>query len=460
MKILNFITLFFIGCSTLVHAEGLTINQTSSFLGIVAVLVFITSYIFVILEEKLHLKKSKPVVLAASIIWVLVAISSSYQDQSKLASQAVKHAFLEYAELFLFLLVAMTYINALEERNIFAKVKEWIINKNFSFIQCFWVTGIFAFFISPIADNLTTALLMGAVLISIGEGRKDFILLGLINIVIAANAGGAFSPFGDITTLMVWQKGVVPFETFFKLFIPSLVNFVVPAIIFSFFVPKGKPTASLEKIEIKTGGIFISFLFLITIATAVTFENFLSLNATVGMMAGLGYLLITSHFINLNQIKKGLSKFNIFDKVKLAEWDTLLFFYGIILSVAGLSLFGYLNLVSDTIYTSNGTMSIYTQHLIANFFVGIISAIVDNIPVMFSILTMLPDMTQGQWLLATLTAGVGGSLLSVGSAAGVALMGQSKGLYTFKGHLKWSWVIFIGYVASVMTHVLINDHLF
>jgi Na+/H+ antiporter NhaD/arsenite permease-like protein len=127
--------------------------------------------------------------------------------------------------------------------------------------------------------------------------------------------------------------------------------------------------------------------------------------------------------------------------------------FGVIVSVGGLGFMGYLALVSEAMYVQLGATY-------ANVLVGILSAIVDNIPVMFAVLTMTPDMSLGQWLLVTLTAGVGGSMLSIGSAAGVALMGQSKGHYTFVSHLKWIWAIALGYVASIFMHLWINAALF
>jgi Na+/H+ antiporter NhaD/arsenite permease-like protein len=130
-----------------------------------------------------------------------------------------------------------------------------------------------------------------------------------------------------------------------------------------------------------------------------------------------------------------------------------MFFYGVVMCVGGLGFLGYLSVVSEVMYTEWGP-------LYANIFVGVLSAIVDNIPVMFAVLTMLPEMDLGQWLLVTLTAGVGGSLLSVGSAAGVALMGQAQGKYTFFSHLKWTPVIALGYAASIATHLWLNSELF
>ncbi|GAJ22155.1 unnamed protein product, partial [marine sediment metagenome] len=140
---------------------------------------------------------------------------------------------------------------------------------------------------------------------------------------------------------------------------------------------------------------------------------------------------------------------------------TLLFFYGVILCVGGLATLGYLEYLSTIMYGSWGEyLSAAHTATPANIAVGVLSAIIDNIPVMYAVLTMNPSMSEGQWLLVTLTAGIGGSLLSIGSAAGVALMGQAKGHYTFMGHLKWSWTIAVGYVAAIGAHLWLNSHLF
>ncbi|MFH1026773.1 MAG: sodium:proton antiporter NhaD, partial [Pseudomonadota bacterium] len=147
------------------------------------------------------------------------------------------------------------------------------------------------------------------------------------------------------------------------------------------------------------------------------------------------------------------ASFDLFRKIAKAEWDTLLFFYGVILCVGGLGQFGYLAVTSNFMYNGLG-------HTTANVLVGLLSAVIDNIPVMFAVLTMDPQMSHGQWLLVTLTAGVGGSLLSIGSAAGVALMGSARGVYTFGAHLKWSWAIALGYAASIAAHLLLNGKYF
>lgn len=445
--------------------ESSILDLTATAYGFIAITIFVIAYVFVILEEKLHLRKSKPVLLAAGIIWILIAVAYLGQPNHLLVEQAIRHNFLEYAELFFFLLVAMTYVNAMLERGVFDALRDLLVSKGFSYKSLFWLTGVLAFFISPVADNLTTALVMCAVIMAVGKDQPKFIGLACINIVVAANAGGAFSPFGDITTLMVWQKGILEFWTFFKLFIPSVVNFLIPAFIISFAVPPGKPVTQTNApiFKIKQGGLVIVGLFLATIVTAISFHLVLHLPPVFGMMTGLAYLKLYAFFLN-RQSQNGdqdpdaspgstpngsYGKFDIFNKIAQAEWDTLFFFYGVILAVGGLGFMGYLGMTSEFMYGQLGALN-------ANILVGILSAIVDNIPVMFAVITMNPEMSEVQWLLVTLTAGVGGSLLSIGSAAGVALMGQARGHYTFFGHLKWTPAIALGYGASIGVHMLLN----
>ncbi|WP_029408681.1 sodium:proton antiporter NhaD [Thiomicrorhabdus sp. Milos-T2] len=443
-------------------------DLTGHWAGYLSIGIFVAAYLLVMTEEFTHLRKSKPVILAAGLIWSLIAYVMIQNDMPNVAEEAVRHNILEFAELFLFLLAAMTYINAMEERRVFGALRGWLVSKGFTYKQLFWITGLLAFFISPVADNLTTALLMGAVILAVGANSPKFVTLGFINVVVAANAGGAFSPFGDITTLMVWQKGLLHFNEFFNLFIPALVNFAVPAILMTFFLPKGAPKALNETIAMRRGAKRIVFLFFITITTAVSMHNFLHMPPVLGMMMGLAYLQFFAYFLKktgevsyeYSSMGEGETHgklqpvtFDIFNKIARSEWDTLLFFFGVILAVGGLGTLGYLSLASEVMYTQWGATN-------ANIAVGVFSSIVDNIPVMFAVLTMNPDMSDGQWLLVTLTAGVGGSLLSVGSAAGVALMGQSKGQYTFFSHLKWTPAIALGYIASIWVHMMINSQLF
>jgi len=471
--VLALIAVFF--SPALFASNGGAIDLTSHGIGYAALLVFGIAYCLVMLEDVIHLRKSKPVLVAAGIIWSMIGFYYTQNGMSHDAEAAFRHNLLEYAELFFFLLVAMTYINAMEERHLFDALRAWMVNKGFTLRNIFWLTGILAFFISPIADNLTTALLMCAIVMKVGGSNHKFIAIACINIVVAANAGGAFSPFGDITTLMVWQKGMVPFADFFQLFVPSAVNFLVPSVIMSFYISNEVAQGDGEVVHMKAGAKRIVGLFLITIACAVLGHSFLGMPPVLGMMTGLGFLQFFAFYLrkshkrhynrelaHVKDVKEherlrglgGGAPFDIFGKVAKAEWDTLLFFYGVVVCVGGLGFIGYLGMVSHAMYADPSFITW------ANVLVGILSAIVDNIPVMFAVLSMEPTMSEGQWLLVTLTAGVGGSMLSIGSAAGVALMGQARGIYTFGAHMKWMPVIALGYAASIFTHLWWNAELF
>jgi Na+/H+ antiporter NhaD/arsenite permease-like protein len=450
------------------------LNFTDQWTGYLALAVFLAAYVLVIVEETLDLRKSKPVMVAAGAIWILTAIAYVSANQSHAVADILRHNLLEYAELMLFLLSAMTFINTMSERNIFEALRARLVSSGLSLRAVFWLTGMLAFFISPVADNLTTALVMGAVVMALGGSNGRFIAAACINVVVAANAGGAFSPFGDITTLMVWQKGLVEFGDFFMLFVPSLINWFVPAALISMTISREKPSAKTETVRVKNGGYFIVILFLLTIAGTVFMHHFLSIPPFLGMMTGLGVLKSYGYFLRRKELeewtdipafdgenaaslsalyKPAVKPFDVFISMKRVEWDTLMFFYGIMLCVGGLGALGYLTALSDFLYGGMGATT-------ANILIGVLSAVVDNIPVIFAVLSMNPDMSLGQWLLVTLTAGVGGSLLSIGSAAGVALMGQARGIYTFYSHLKWIWAIALGYAASIAVHMVMNASLF
>ena len=440
-------------------------DLTAHWAGYGTIAVFALAYLFVVAEEFTGLRKSQPVMLAAGAIWAMLAVAAAASGRSAGLHGAVGGYLLEFAELLLFLLAAMTYVNAMSERNLFEALRMRLLRRGYGYRTLFWVTGALAFFLSPVIDNLTTALVMCAVVLAVGRGSPKFVALACINIVVAANAGGAFSPFGDITTLMVWQRGLVGFGTFFALFLPSLVNWLVPAALMHFAVPRGAPPPAEGRVRLRRGAWTIVGLFVLTIVLAVSFHNFLHLPPFMGMMTGLALLKLYGWHLQrvANAIQAAefaregapgdVDAFDSYEQVARAEWDTLLFFFGVIMCVGALGYCGYLALGSQWFYGELGPTR-------ANVLIGLMSSILDNIPMMVAVLQMNPSMDTGQWLLVTLTAGVGGSLLSIGSAAGVALMGQAHGQYTFFSHLRWTWAIALGYAASIGVHLLVNARYF
>ncbi len=424
-----------------IWASEMGADLTSSWVGIVCLVIFVIGYYAVAAEEHYHLNKAKPALFMGTFMFILIGIYYAMNGLNTAPLRAeVQHLILEISEIFFFLLVAMTFIEVLIERRVFDTLKYNLVSKGYSYKKLFWLTGILAFFISPVADNLTTALILSTVLVTIEKEKRNFLVPGAINIVVAANAGGAWSPFGDITTLMTWMAGKAPFIDFFYLFPASFLGWVVTAWLLSLYVPAGMPhfDASTEKkVTVLPGGKTVIALGVITIASAVLSQQVLNIPPMWGMVFGLSLLKLYSYQLK----KKKGEDLKTFQSIGKIEHDTLLFFFGILSAVGALHFLGYLGLAVK-LYDSLGPTAV-------NIGVGFLSAIVDNVPVMSAVLKANPTMGMDQWLLVTMTAGIGGSLISFGSAAGVGVMGKLRGIYTFGAHMKYAWTVLVGYVLSV-----------
>ena len=418
-------------------------DLTMTWVGIASLVIFVIGYYFVAMEEKYHIDKAKPALLTGTFLFMLIAAYYAFNHMDmNLVHTQVQHLILEIAEIFFFLFVAMTYIESMIHMGVFDRLKYNLVSKGYTYRKLFWVTGFLAFFISPIADNLTTALILSTVLITIERERKEFLVPGAINVVVAANAGGAWSPFGDITTLMAWTAGKGTFVDFLYLFPASIVGYLATAFILSKFVPDTKPDfdASKEtKPVLMDGANVVIALGIFTIFCAVVGHQVLHVPAMWGMMFGLSLLKLYAYRLK----KKRNSEFNVFHSMAKIENNTLLFFFGILAAVGALYFLGWLALAAHVYHPD------VLGPTVSNIGVGFLSAIVDNVPVMSAVLKANPDMVHAQWMLVTLTAGVGGSLISFGSAAGVGVMGKLPGIYTFGAHMKYAWTILIGYIVSV-----------
>jgi len=422
--------------------EGSTLNLTHTWVGITVLVLFIIGYILIAASEKLRMNKAKPALFLGTFSFLLIGIYFylNHLDFTPLHHE-IKNLIEEIAEIYFFLFVAMTYIETLIERGVFDALRYKLVSKGYTYKQLFWITGALAFWLSPVADNLTTALILSTVLLTIDRKNIKFLVPGAINIVTAANAGGAWSPFGDITTLMAWTAGKGEFLDFLTLFPASFANWFVTAYLLSFFVPKGKPyfdAVKTPKVEIKKGGKVVIALGLFTIAIAVVTHILFHFPATWGMMFGLSLLLLYSLYHKI----KHKEHFNIFINMEKVENDTLLFFFGILSAVGALNFLGWLFYVTKLYEVIGPTL--------ANIGVGVVSAIIDNVPIMAAILKANPPMGLDQWLLVTLTVGIGGSLISFGSAAGVGVMGRMRGIYTFGSHMKYAWAVLLGYIVSIL----------
>ncbi|MDD5580304.1 MAG: sodium:proton antiporter NhaD [Methylobacter sp.] len=449
-----------------------SLNLTRHIVGYLSIAVTVLAYIAAMSEEVIELRKSKPMVLGSAIVWFAICIYYALHGEAKVAAVAFESNLLAYIELLLFILVSMTYINAMDERGIFDGLRIWLLSRQYSYRQLFWITGVLAFFLSTVISGLAVGLLMGTIAAAVGKRSKEFVALACVNIVVAANAGGSFSPLGGISTLFVWQHKILKFHEFFSLTIPCLVNFLFPAAIMHFFVPKETPLASTSAIWLRRGSKRVISLFIVTLAITVWSNVFLQLPPAAGMMAGLGLLQFFSFYLKrtAQEVKSEFAHvykyfqveaptdnrkqaFDVFKNVGNVEWDTLLFFYGAMMMIGALGFIGYLDAIAQFLF---GQIS----PTIANIMIGLSSAFIDNGTLMFAVLSMHPDLPPGQWLLLTLTLGVGGSLLAIGSAPGVGLLGQIKEGYTFAFHMRWMPIILLGYFASIAVHFWINARYF
>jgi Na+/H+ antiporter NhaD/arsenite permease-like protein len=475
------------GAEAIGSASAPPMDITRHVVGYFALAITVLAYVTAMSEEVIELRKSKPMGLGAALVWFAVCIYYALRGEPEVAVKAFESNLLAYVELLLFILVSMTYLNAMEDRGIFDGLRIWLLSRGYSYRQLFWITGGLAFFLSTAVSGLAVGLLMGAVAAAVGMSKPKFVALSCVNIVVATNAGGSFSPLGGISTLFVWQSGTVAFHDFFSLALPCLVNFLVPALVMHGFVPKETPPASRRKVALRRGGRRIIALFVLTLIIAVCSDVFLKLPPAAGMMAGLALLQFFSFYLARSAeahdpaTPSGQPKpmgqreityetfapagtlpaarepddadYDIFQKIGNLEWDTLLFFYGAMMLIGALGFIGYLDAIAQFLFGQ-------IHPTLANILIGLSSAFIDNGTLMFAMLSMHPGIPLGQWLLLTLTLGVGGSLLAIGSAPGVGLLGQIKGTYSFGYHLRWCPVILLGYFAAIAVHFWVNARYF
>ena len=282
------------------HKEVLIYDFTHTWVGYLILIIFAIGYYFIATEEKFEINKAKPALFIGTFSFMLIGIYFAINglDPTPLHHEMEK-LILEIAEIFFFLFVAMTFIESLIERGVFDALKYRLISRGYTYKKLFWITGTLAFWISPVADNLTTALILSTVLYTIDKHNINFLVPGAINIVVAANAGGAWSPFGDITTLMAWTAGKGEFIDFLALFPAVFIGWLVTAWLLSLFVPKGEPhfdVLTTPKVEMKKGGKAVIWLGALTITIAVLGHIFLHFPAMWGMVFGLSILQLYTFY--------------------------------------------------------------------------------------------------------------------------------------------------------------------
>ena len=439
------------------------------FIGYLGIAITVLAYAIAMTEDLHQLSKAKPMVLGSALIWLAIFVYYKVEfGSAKNVAIVFQTNLMSYAELFLFITVSMTFLNAMTERSIFDALRIVLSNRQYSYRKLFWITGILAFVLSTVISSLTVGLLMGYIILVIGKADSKFVGLAGLNAVVAANAGGTMSPLGGISTFFVWQQNMLHFTEFFTLTLPCIVNFLVPAFIMSFSVSKATPAFVKATPVLKRGSKRIIFIFVLTFSMTILSNVFLDTPAIAGMMLGLAILQFFAYYLTkseklghflLSETQETIDSqkgFDVFKCIAGVDWDTLLFFYGAMMIVGALNFLGYLDEMAHYLFTQ-------INPTIANILIGLSSSSIDNGTLMFAVLNMHPNLPVEQWLLLTLTLGVGGSLLAIGSAPALHVLGLMKGTmkegegYTFTLHFRWMPAILLGFFASIATLYMINS---
>ncbi|MCZ2489560.1 sodium:proton antiporter NhaD [Aquirufa antheringensis] len=417
-------------------------------MGIASIIVFILGYLAITLEHPLKINKTATALVTGVLVWTIYAISTG--DASELG-----HHLASTSEILFFLLGAMTLVELVDAHQGFYFVSRLI--KTDKVIKLLWIVGLITFFMSAVLDNLTSSIVMVTLLrklISNKETRKYFV--GIV--VIAANAGGAWSPIGDVTTTMLWIGGQISATGIIQsLLLPSLVALLVPLIVASYVLKNqaiGQAAASvaLSSTEERDGKIML-FAGAGSLIGVPIFKTLTHLPPYMGILLALGIVWILSELLHSEKDEEAKKHLSVGYALTKIDTSSILFFLGILLAIGGLESFGYLHALSDQLAHSLGN-----QNLIVTI-IGLASAVVDNVPLVAATMGMysLTDfpMDHVMWEYLAFCAGTGGSILIIGSAAGVAVMGMEK--IEFGWYLKKiGFLALLGYFAGAGLYLLLH----
>lgn len=417
---------------------------------ILLILVFIVGYLGIMLEHTIAINKSSSALLTGAIVWTLIAF---IKVDAHAVSEELMHHIGEIASILFFLMGAMTIVELIDTYDGFDIITERIKTKKLK--NLLWIIALFSFFLSAILDNLTTTIVMITLIRKILDKREHKLLFSGI-IILAANAGGAWSPMGDVTTTMLWIGGQVSaINIMQKLFLPSLISLVIPLLVLS---PKMK--GNVEALAVKNTEqqiihterekYIIFFTGIFGLLFVPVFKSITHLPPFMGMILALGILWLVSEIILKNKEDEIKNQYSIQRALERLDMPSILFFLGILLAVAGLQTIGILSNIAQWL-----DETIKNEILIVTL-IGLISSIVDNVPLVAAAIAMYPleqfPTDHNFWELLAYCAGTGGSTLIIGSAAGVAAMGMEN--IDFFWYLKKiSWLALIGYFAGIAVFI-------
>ena len=432
-------------------------------LTIFIVTVFVIGYLCIALESLTRVNKAAIALLMCVLCWTLLMLEPGMY-YPEVAADSVVHHIAEVIEHHLgdaagtlfFLMGAMTIVEIVDSNGGFNFVRDTM--KTRSKRKLMWRMAFMTFFLSAILDNLTTSIVMIMVLRKLVQSREERLLYAAL-IVVSANSGGAFSPIGDVTTIMLWIKGVITTQgVITEIFIPSLVSMLVPAAIISTQL-KGKfdkeqnlPKADVSQFT-KTQRDIIFWLGVGGLCFVPIFKTLTHLPPFMGILLVLGVLWTVTEIFHYNTSEDDTMAKRVSDLLSRIDLSTIMFFLGILMAVAVLQEVGVLTALGEGL---NETFS--GNYYLINGIIGVLSSIVDNVPLVAGCMGMYPVAADGAmaidgifWQLLAYCAGVGGSMLIIGSAAGVVVMGLEK--ITFGWYMKKiTWIAFVGYLAGILIY--------
>lgn len=416
---------------------------------IFAIIIFIIGYLIITLEHTVKINKTGPALLIGVLVWVLYFLAGNVNHES------LTHHLSEISEILFFLLGAMTLVEVIDTHHGFDLVSKLIKTKNPA--KLLIVVCIITFVLSALLDNLTTSIVMVTILrklITDNQIRKYF--LGMV--IISANAGGAWSPIGDVTTTMLWIGGQITADSIIlKLFVPSLISMVVPLLfslmkVSQFKITSIKSNDSYSESQRREGRLMLIVGIMGLIGVPI-FKTITHLPPYMGILLALGSVWIFAEIIHSSKDDETKKKYSVTHALTKIDSSSILFFLGILLAIAGLEAFGLLENLSK--FLNN---QISNQNLVV-FIIGIASALIDNVPLVAASMGMYTleqfPTNHSMWEFLAYCAGTGGSLLIIGSAAGVAVMGMEK--IEFGWYLrKIGPIAFLGYIVGAISYLILN----
>ncbi len=439
-----------------------------SSLTIAIIVVFIIGYFFIAIESVTEINKAAIALLMCVICWSLFMMSpESYISADNVIAEVgekIKMSLGETGETLFFLMGAMTIVEIVDSNGGFNFVRDTI--KTRSKRKLLWRIAFMAFFLSAILDNLTTSIVMIMVLRKLVQDRKERLIYAAL-VIIAANSGGAFSPIGDVTTIMLWIKGVITTQgVITEIFIPSLVSMVIPALILQYQLSgKFDKEQNLKVAEIsaftKTQRNIIFWLGVGGLCFVPIFRSITNLPPFMGILLVLGILWTVTEIFHRSTDEEDTMAKRVTELLTRIDLSTILFFLGILMAVSCLEHIGVLTALGQSLDQVSGG-----NHYLVTGIIGVLSSIVDNVPLVAGAMGMYPVAAMGDmavdgifWQLLAYCAGVGGSMLIIGSAAGVVVMGLEK--ITFGWYLKRiTWIAFVGYLCGMFSYWVIRTFIF